>query len=75
MTTTTLKQDNEIGENMQYALLAAGSVVHQNGVPARLITDAIVAIAHGNMAQTVGYHLAAVPTPQAADLERISDHE
>jgi hypothetical protein len=62
MTPTAISALDEIGDNLQYVLLPSGSIVHQNGVPVRLITGALVTAAYGNMSQLIGHHLAAVPT-------------
>ena len=55
--TTTPELETPSGELMQWVLLPQGSVVHQNGIPVRLITGALVSVAHGNMQFLVGHHV------------------
>lgn len=52
---------SHIEEPLEWVLLPEGSVVHQNGVPIRLVTGALVSVARANMSMLVGHHVCAVP--------------
>ena len=58
---TSPERSNPVEENSQYVLLPAGSIVHQNGVPVRLITGALVTVAYDSMSELFGHHLGSVP--------------